>query len=97
MKGKYLYFLQEGSPRGSIVWGWQVATTRVAEEASKRISLERAEVVQKPLDVIGLSPPVDRSEDRRNMCLRASTDFQREGSVKWRGGVQEYDRGWPRS
>ena len=82
------YILQEESPRGSIVGGWEVVTARTVGEASERISLERAQVVQKPLDIIGLSPLVDKSEDYKNMCLRASTDFLKEGSVKWRGKVQ---------
>lgn len=68
-------FLQEGSPRGSIVRGWEVVTARTVGEASERILLERAQVVQKPLDIIGLSSLVDKSEDYKNMCLRAVQIF----------------------
>jgi len=81
-----------GSLQGSMVGRRRVATTRAVGEAWERFSLKRAEVIRKAFRIVGLSVPVDGSEDQEISVKGLATDFLKGGLVDLRiGGEVEAD------
>jgi len=77
-----------GKLTGSMIGRRRVAITRAVGEAWERFSTERAEVVQRAFRVVGLSLPIDGSEDHQISIKGLATDFLAKRLKEWAmGGV----------
>jgi len=68
----------------------RVATTWAVGEAWERFSVERVEVVRKAFRVVGLSLPLDGSEDMEISVKGLATEFLKAGLGNW-GMVDEVE------
>jgi len=80
-----------GKLTGSMVGRRRVAITHVVGEAWERFSTERVEVVCRAFRIVGLSLPIDGSEDHKISIKGLATDFLCEGlkELEEVGGIGE--------
>ena len=71
---------------GSMVGRRRIAITWAVGEAWETFSREKAEVVRRSFRVVGLSLPLDGSEDKELSIKGLANDFLVEGLKEWRIG-----------
>lgn len=83
--------LEEGGRlTGSMVGRRRIAVTWAVGEAWERFSVERIAVVQRAFRIVGLSLPIDGSEDHELSIRGLANDYLVEGLRDWGvGGIGE--------